>query len=72
MDLSAPALVAGLVFSTIGFSLFLYGKKQMRLPQLVGGLAMSVLPMVVPGALWITVTGLLAMAGTWFAVRAGM
>ena len=36
MDLSASTLFASLFVSSIGFGLFLYGKKQARIPQLVG------------------------------------
>lgn len=65
------ALLAGFVVSTIGFSLFLYGKKQARPPQLVAGLLMMLVPFAVPGAVWIYVSGAALGAGTWAAVRAG-
>ena len=71
MDISLPALFAGMLFSTVGFSLFLYGKKQGRAPQLVAGLLLMVLPMLVPGALWITLSSCASIAGLWLVVRAG-
>ena len=71
MDISLPALFAGMVFSTVGFSLFLYGRKQGRAPQLIAGILLMVLPMLVPGALWITISSSAAIAGLWLAVRAG-
>ena len=71
MDISIGALVAGFLVSTIGFSLLLYGKKQARIPQLIVGCLMLVAPFVVPGALWISVAGVAAIGGLWFAVRMG-
>lgn len=71
MDISTSALIAGGLVSTVGFSLLLYGKKQARLPHLVAGMLMLVLPMVVPGAMWIAASGLACLAGLWLAVRHG-
>jgi hypothetical protein len=50
VDLSAAEIVAAFVVSTVGFGLFLYGKKERRVPQLVAGLAMMLGPYVVGGA----------------------
>ncbi|HVZ72821.1 MAG TPA: amino acid transport protein [Polyangia bacterium] len=44
MNLSPSALMASLLVSSIGFVLFVYGRKIGRLPQLVGGLALMVFP----------------------------
>ncbi len=44
MDFSPEALMASLLVSSVGFSLFLYGKKQLRAPQLVVGLALMGFP----------------------------
>lgn len=71
MDGATATLIAGFVTGTIGFSLFLYGKKQVRPPQLAGGLVLMVLPFAVPGALWLTVLSGVVLAGTCAAVRAG-
>jgi hypothetical protein len=70
MDIPIAVLVTGFLFSTVGFSLFLYGKKQGRLPQLIVGGLMMLLPLVVPGALWITVTELGTLGALWLALRA--
>lgn len=69
--LDVPTLLAGFAVSTVGFSVFLYGKKQARLPQLVAGLVMMIVPFVLPGAGWIAIGGALVAGATWFAVRAG-
>ena len=50
MDLSTGALAAQLVVSTVGFGFFLYGKKQLRYPQLVVGLVMAIFPYFATGA----------------------
>ena len=71
MDTSTSTLVVGFVVSTIGFSLFLFGKKQARPPQLVAGLAMMALPFVVTDALWMAVTTAALVGATWFTVRSG-
>lgn len=69
--MSTSALITGALISTVGFSLFLYGRKQARLPHLVAGMLMLVLPLVVPGALWIAASGLACIAGFWLAVHHG-
>lgn len=70
MDIPTGTIVAGFLVSTVGFSLFLYGKKQARLPQLVAGGLMMLLPFVLPGALWMSVAGAATVGGMWLAVRA--
>ncbi|MFT6080177.1 MAG: hypothetical protein ACJAQZ_002238, partial [Planctomycetota bacterium] len=44
MDISAGFLIATLITSTVGFSLFLYGKKQTRVPQISVGAVLMVMP----------------------------
>lgn len=50
MDMSAGTLFASFVVSTVGFSFFLYGKKQLRMPQLGAGIALMLFPYFVAGA----------------------
>ena len=67
-----PTLIfLSLLTSGVGFVLFVYGKKQERLPQLLGGIALMVYPYFVS-----TLTATLAVAGAivaivWLAVRQG-
>ena len=68
MELSTGHLVASFVVSTVGFSLFLYGKKQQRLPQLCGGLIMMGCPFFASVA-WIYGIGAATIAGIWVASR---
>lgn len=44
MTLDPAWLFLSLIPGGIGFVLFVYGKKQQRLPQLVGGLLLMVYP----------------------------
>jgi hypothetical protein len=65
------AILLSLLEGSIGFVLFVYGKKQARLPHMLGGVALCVYPyfvsnLVVSGALAVAVLGLL-----WLAVAAG-
>lgn len=60
-----------LIPSGIGFVLFVYGKKQQRLPQLAGGIALMVYPIFTATSLSMTIVGVLIGAATWWAVKAG-
>jgi len=71
MDIPTSSIVAGFLVSTVGFSLFLYGKKQTRLPQLIAGVLMMLLPFVLQDALWMSLVGAASIAGVWATVRAG-
>ncbi len=70
-DMSPAGLIVSLIASSIGFALFVYGKKQRRPPQLVAGALLMGLPVIVPDPLWMGVTSAAALGGNWFAVRAG-
>ncbi len=72
MDLSVDTLLASLVVSSIGLGLFLYGKKQVRMPQLVVGLSMMVYPYFVTGAALMSGIAVVLLAGLIVAVRWGM
>ncbi len=49
MSFDAGTLIAGFVVSSIGFVLFMYGKKMQRMPQLITGLVLMIYPYFVPG-----------------------
>lgn len=71
MDVSAGWVFAGLVVSTVGFGLFIYGKKQLRIPQLVAGIVLMIYPYYVESPLWILGIGGALVAGLWLTVKAG-
>ena len=71
MDMSASSLFASLFVSTVGFAFFIYGKKQQRLPHLIGGIALMIFPYFVSRAL--PVVGIAAgiIGAVWLAVQQG-
>jgi hypothetical protein len=72
MDLSAGNLILSLVIGTIGAGFFIYGKKQRRIPQLLGGIVLSLYPYFIPN-LWIM--GGIAVAivlAVWLATMMGL
>ena len=70
-DISPATLFAGLLVSTIGFGLFLYGKRATRFPQLLTGLALMGFPLFVHGAVATLAIGASLVAGMWVYVRLG-
>ena len=70
-DLSLGTILTGFTVSTIGFSLYLYGKKQARLPQLIVGGLMMASVFIVPGAWWLAAANAALVIGLWLAVRTG-
>jgi predicted phage tail protein len=52
VDLSFGSLLLALVIGSIGFGLFLYGRKQGRVPQVVVGIVLIAYPYFVPNP-WI-------------------
>lgn len=72
MDLSAGTMFASLFVSALGIGLFIYGKKQIRPPQLVTGIALSVSPYFVSGPAWILGIGAALIFGLWLVLRAGL
>jgi hypothetical protein len=71
MNLDPSWLFLSLIPSGIGFVLFVYGKKQGRMPQLVAGLLLSVYPFLATTVTSLIVFGVLICVGCWFAIRAG-
>jgi hypothetical protein len=72
MEMTAAGLAFALLFGAIGAGLFLFGKKQQRLPQLSAGLALMMLPGVLQDT-WVMALGGAAVLGVlWFAIRADL
>jgi len=71
IEMSTGWLLAGLLVSSVGTGLFVYGKKQARLPQVFAGIAMTIYPGFVSSpALILAIFGLIC-GGVWVVVRAG-
>lgn len=64
-------ILVELVISGAGFVLFTYGRRQERLPQLLGGLACMVFPFFVSSFAGLFLGAVVVALGTWWAVRLG-
>jgi hypothetical protein len=71
-NLTLGSLLASLLVSTIGLGLFVYGKKQTRMPQLGAGLAMMIFPMFVASTGWMLAVASAVLGGLWLALRMGL
>ena len=71
MDFTPAELVASFLVGSTGMVFFVYSKKQVRFPQLTGGLALMIFPLFVGGAGWMLGVGAGIVMAIWLAVRAG-
>ena len=65
-------LVVSLVVSSVGFVMFMYGKKQHRPVQLGFGLVLMLITFFVRDGLWLGVVGVAICAIVWGGVKAGL
>lgn len=70
-DLDPGSIFLSLLVGSVGFVLFVYGKKQERFPQLIAGLVLMVYPYFVSGALPMFLVGIIVVVAMWIAVRSG-
>ena len=71
MSLDPTWLFLSLIPSGIGFVFFIYGKKQDRWPQLVGGLVLMVYPYFATTVLSLVAVGAAIGFMMWYAIRLG-
>ena len=71
MNLDPTWLFLSLIPSAVGFVLFMYGKKQARWPQLVGGLALMVYPLFTGSVGGLVGVGLAIGGAIYYALHAG-
>jgi len=64
-------LFLSLIPSGIGFVLFVYGRKQDRLPQLVAGLVLMVYPYFATSVATLVGIGAAVALALWYVVRLG-
>ena len=71
MDFSFGGLLLSMTIGSVGMGLFIYGKKQTRIPQLAAGVLLMIYPYFVPD-LWVMggIAGALLLL-LWGAVRMG-
>jgi hypothetical protein len=65
-------LAAAFVVSSIGFVMFMYGKRQHRPVQLASGLLLLLLPFLVRDGLLLSVAAAIVCAAVWGSVKAGL
>ncbi len=71
MSFDPTWLFLSLIISGVGLALFIYGKKQGRIPQLVAGLILMVYTYVVTSTLWMLVIAAVILGALWWVVRMG-
>ena len=69
--MSTGTIIAGFLISTLGFSFFLYGKKQGRVPQLVAGMLLMACPFVAPDPVWMSCLAVVLLLGLKSALHFG-
>lgn len=67
----ANLLMLSLLLGGVGTVLFLYGKKETRLPHMLVGGLFCIYPYFVPSAWGMAIVGILLSAALWFVVRLG-
>jgi hypothetical protein len=71
LGLDANTLLVSLLFSSIGFVLFAYGKKQSRVPHMAAGVILMVYPYFVPSVIAMSAVGVGIVVLLWLVVRLG-
>jgi uncharacterized membrane protein len=66
---NAASLLASLFISTVGYAVFIYGKRQQRAPQLAIGIALMGFPYFVDSALWMFAIAGALLLTLWLLVR---
>lgn len=64
--MSTALLLWGLVFSSIGFGFFMYGKKQKNMVALASGIALMIYPYFVSNTYLVVLIGIGLMAMPYF------
>ena len=63
---SPSSLIVGLVFSSIGFGYFIYGKKQKSIVPLLSGIGLMIFPYLVSNIVLVFILGLVFAAVPYF------
>jgi hypothetical protein len=64
--MNVSVLLWGLLFSSIGLGLFLYGKKQRAVVPLVCGLVLMIYPYFIPNVFAVVIIGIVVTAIPYF------
>lgn len=69
MQFTGAWLFASLIVGTIGFGIFVYGKKQRQAPQLLAGIALMAISWLVTSPLWMSACAVLVIGALWYGTR---
>ena len=59
------ALIASVLFGSIGVGYLIYGKKQQRLTPLIAGMALCAFPYFIPNPYAMVIVGMILAAAPW-------
>jgi hypothetical protein len=65
-DFSAAKIAACIIFSSIGFVAFVYGKKNQFFRAMIVGFALMIYPYFIPGAFLLYLIGIILTAALYF------
>jgi hypothetical protein len=68
MDIDVGSFLASMVISSVGFVLFVYGKKMRKLAQMLAGITLLIFPYFVPGVLAMTGIAVGVLGLMWAAI----
>lgn len=71
MSFDAAPLFLSLIVGGVGFVLLVYGRRQQRWPQAVGGLLLMIYPYFVSSVWAMAGVGVAIAAAVWLAVKLG-
>jgi len=66
MNFSAANLIAGVIFGSIGFVAFMYGKRMNLWKPMFLGLALMVYPYFINNDIVMVIVGIVGSASLWF------
>lgn len=71
VDLDANAILASIMIGTVGLGVFIYGKRQSRLPHMIAGIGLMAYPYFVSNVLLMAGIAMALLAALWLVVRLG-
>ena len=69
IEMNTSTLMLGLIFGSIGFGFFVYGKKQKAIIPLISGIALMVIPYFISNVFILVITGIVFVAFPFFIKR---
>lgn len=72
MEMTPAWFFGSTIVGGVGLGLYLFGKRELRLPQLVTGLTLMIYPVFVSSASVMLGIGTALVLGLWLALRLGL